>query len=130
MDHSNLGSYSDSPDRKPLGRYLLEAGLLSPSQLRAALQQQQYTRQALGEILVLRGWIKQSVINLVVETLQVSPEENELRVVIRPGKKIAAQGVIKNSGQNSIVNKDDSPSKLLEEDTDVCSIEDDEIASS
>lgn len=122
MAHSTFSS-SDSCERKPLGRYLLEAGLLSPSQLRLALQEQQYTRQALGEILVLRGWVKQSVIDLVVQTLQLTPEESELRVVIRPGKKIAAQGVIKNAGQNSILNKDDSPSKWSEQDTDVYSIE-------
>ena len=51
--------------RKPLGRYLVESGLLSQSQLDIALRDQQYSGYALGEILVLRGWIQQSVTYIV-----------------------------------------------------------------
>lgn len=95
--------------RKPLGRYLVESGLLSQSQLDIALRDQQYSGYALGEILVLRGWIQQSVIDLVVRKLQPVSDgtQSELRVVIAPGQT-GARGIVAKEGTTTIVTEDDS----------------------
>ena len=45
--------------RKRIGEILLAADLVSPAQIDVALQDQQYNSLHLGEILALRGWIKQ-----------------------------------------------------------------------
>lgn len=45
--------------RKRIGEILLAANLVSPAQIEVALQDQQYNQLQLGEILALRGWIKQ-----------------------------------------------------------------------
>jgi hypothetical protein len=45
--------------RKRIGEILLAADLVSPAQIDVALQDQQYNQLHLGEILALRGWIKQ-----------------------------------------------------------------------
>ena len=45
--------------RKRIGEILLAADLVSPAQINVALQDQQYHQLHLGEILALRGWIKQ-----------------------------------------------------------------------
>ena len=45
--------------RRPLGEILVEAGLLSSSQIEVALMDQQYNSQLLfGETLALRGWLR------------------------------------------------------------------------
>jgi uncharacterized protein YjbI with pentapeptide repeats len=47
------------PARKPLGELLIEAGLISAIQLELALQDQEEEKLKVGEILAMRGWIKQ-----------------------------------------------------------------------
>jgi hypothetical protein len=44
---------------KRIGEILLAADLVSPAQINVALQDQQYHQLHLGEILAIRGWIKQ-----------------------------------------------------------------------
>ncbi len=44
---------------KPLGQILVEAGLISMSQIELALKEQKQTNLKIGEILTLHGWIKQ-----------------------------------------------------------------------
>ena len=52
---------------QPLGEVLVDAGLLSSSQIESALQEQRYNPQFLiGEILSLRGWIKQDTADFFV----------------------------------------------------------------
>lgn len=53
---------------KPLGSILWEAGLVTPAQIEVALQDQQYYRLPLGEILALHGWIQQKTADFFVET--------------------------------------------------------------
>jgi len=110
VDSSDLETSSaDALYRKPLGRYLVESGLLSQSQLDIALRDQQYSGYPLGEILVLRGWIQQSVIDLVVRKLQPVSDgtQSELRVVIAPGQT-GARGIVAKEGATTIVTEDDS----------------------
>lgn len=53
---------------KPLGSILWEAGLVTPAQIEVALQDQQYYRLPLGEILALHGWIQQKTADFFAET--------------------------------------------------------------
>ena len=52
---------------KPLGLILREAGLITPAQIEVALQDQQYYRLPLGEILSLHGWIRQETADFFAE---------------------------------------------------------------
>jgi hypothetical protein len=54
---------SYDPTDKRLGSYLIDAGLLSPSQVDVALSDQASTGMRFGEIIVERGWIKQQTID-------------------------------------------------------------------
>ena len=53
--------------KKPLGQILIEAGLISISQIELALQEQKYNDLRIGEILVLHGWIKQQTVDFLAE---------------------------------------------------------------
>ena len=52
---------------KQIGRYLVEAGLLSPAQVELALADQEQTGMRFGEILVCRGWLKQQTIEFLMQ---------------------------------------------------------------
>jgi hypothetical protein len=54
---------SYDPTDKRLGSYLIDAGLLSPSQVDVALSDQASTGLRFGEIIVERGWVKQQTID-------------------------------------------------------------------
>ncbi len=54
---------SYDPTDKRLGSYLIDAGLLSPSQVDVALSDQASTGLRFGEIVVERGWVKQQTID-------------------------------------------------------------------
>ena len=54
---------------KPLGFYLLEAGLVNSEQLKIALDEQKVTTTRLGEILSNHGWMKQKTIEYVMEKI-------------------------------------------------------------
>lgn len=58
---------------KPLGSYLVEAGLLTPAQIEVALIDQAFTQMRFGEILAARGWVKQQTIDYLVQKV-VLPE--------------------------------------------------------
>lgn len=68
---------NNSYQQKPLGRYLVEAGLITPTQLQVALEAQKQENRRLGEILVQHGWVeKQSIENLMERV--VIPERQDL----------------------------------------------------
>ena len=56
-------SASSDNFNKPIGQILIEAGLISISQIELALQEQEQYGLKLGEILVSHGWIKQETID-------------------------------------------------------------------
>lgn len=61
------------PELKRLGSYLVEAGLLTQVQIDVALADQEATGVRFGDILVLRGWIKEQTIEYFMRKL-VLPE--------------------------------------------------------
>ena len=54
---------AQSPEKKPLGQTLIEAGLISISQIELALQEQKQNDLRIGEILVAHGWISSKTID-------------------------------------------------------------------
>ncbi|MEL6930038.1 MAG: pentapeptide repeat-containing protein, partial [Cyanobacteria bacterium J06600_6] len=54
---------------KPLGKVLLEAGLISISQIELALQEQTKSQLRIGEIFVEHGWIKQQTVDFFADSL-------------------------------------------------------------
>ena len=63
---------STQPSTKPIGELLIEAGLLSSSQVELALQEQEANPQFLfGEIVALKGWLKHNTINFFVRDWQI-----------------------------------------------------------
>ncbi|HEY9832430.1 MAG TPA: WecB/TagA/CpsF family glycosyltransferase [Stenomitos sp.] len=59
------------PDDKHLGRYLVEAGLLTPLQLKTALSEQQVTGLRLSELIVRKRWLKQQTVEFLMEKLLI-----------------------------------------------------------
>ena len=66
-------SHPDIKSNKPLGAYLIEAGLLSEAQVGVALADQGATSMLFGEILVTRGWVKAQTIEYLMQKI-VIPE--------------------------------------------------------
>lgn len=63
---------------KPIGDYLVEAGLLSPSQVAVALNDQAMTGMRFGEILAARGWVKEQTIEFIFDKI-IEPERRSLQ---------------------------------------------------
>ncbi|WP_337885796.1 hypothetical protein [Fischerella thermalis] len=61
---------------KPLGMYLVEAELITPTELNIALEEQKVSGKLLGEILVKLGFIKQPTIEYFMEKV-VLPERQK-----------------------------------------------------
>lgn len=79
MAANNLHSTSagNSPSPKPLGQYLVEAGLLNEAQIRVALADQQVTGMRFGDVLVARGWMKEQTVEYLMRKVVV-PERRRL----------------------------------------------------
>lgn len=58
---------SPKPDPKPLGQYLVEAKLLTPAHIEVALYDQRERGHRLGDILAMRGWVKEEIIEWIVQ---------------------------------------------------------------
>ncbi len=67
INHS-LGQQSQAVKQKPIGKLLIEAGLVSKTQLELALQDQEnFPNLRLGEIMAMRGWINSQTADFFVE---------------------------------------------------------------
>lgn len=60
---------------RPLGAYLVEAGLLTDAQVGVALADQNVTAMLFGEIVVARGWVKEQTIEFIMKKV-VLPERD------------------------------------------------------
>lgn len=72
-------SQSDISKRKekPIGVYLVEAGLITPVQVKLALDEQKVAPRRLGEILAARGWVKSPTIEYLMKKV-VLPERRKV----------------------------------------------------
>ena len=59
---------------KPLGAYLIEAGIVNSVQIDLALNEQKLSQRRLGEILSAWGWVEQQTIEYLIEKI-VLPEQ-------------------------------------------------------
>jgi chorismate-pyruvate lyase len=67
---------AQSPKKfKPIGVYLVEAGLLKTEQLHEALTQQKLTPLPIGNILASQGWVKQKTIEYLMEKVICSERQ-------------------------------------------------------
>jgi hypothetical protein len=64
---------TSKPQIKPIGRYLVEAGIVTSAQVEIALNEQKHSGRRLGEILVSHGWVEQPTIEYLMEKV-VLPE--------------------------------------------------------
>jgi len=64
---------------KPIGSYLVEAGLLTQAHVDVALVDQAATGMRFGDILVLRGWIKEQTIEYLMKKIIVPEREATAR---------------------------------------------------
>jgi len=64
---------TSKPQIKPIGIYLVEAGLVTSAQVEIALNEQKHSGRRLGEILVSHGWVEQPTIDYLMEKV-VLPE--------------------------------------------------------
>lgn len=63
---------------KPLGVYLIEAGIVTPDQVKIALNEQKLSqKQRLGEILSSHGWVEQQTIEYLVDKV-ILPERQTI----------------------------------------------------
>jgi hypothetical protein len=62
---------------KPLGHYLLEAGLITHEKLSLALNEQRASGQRLGAVIAANGWVNEQTIEYIVERL-ITPERQTL----------------------------------------------------
>jgi len=63
---------------KPLGVYLVEAGIVTPDQVKIALNEQKLSqKQRLGEILSSHGWVEQQTIEYLVDKV-ILPERQTI----------------------------------------------------
>ncbi|HEY9711329.1 MAG TPA: hypothetical protein V6D48_24180 [Oculatellaceae cyanobacterium] len=63
------------PQRKPLGMYLVEAGLVTSTQVETALNEQKQSGKRLGEILASHGWVEQQTIEYLMKKVVVPARE-------------------------------------------------------
>jgi hypothetical protein len=75
-DRTPSSDPSTAANRKRLGGYLVEAGLLTPGQIDVALNDQKLTGMRFGEILAARGWVKQQTIEYLMKKV-VLPEQQQ-----------------------------------------------------
>lgn len=58
----------------PIGYYLKNAALLDDKQIEIILQEQKHNQQKFGVLAAQKGWIKQSTINFLVDSLSKAPQ--------------------------------------------------------
>lgn len=68
-----------TPNHKRIGGYLIEAGLLTPSQVDVALNDQKMTGMRFGDILAARGWVKQQTIEYLMTKVILPERHTETR---------------------------------------------------
>lgn len=64
---------------KPLGTYLVDAGLLSPGQVEVILADQKQMEMPFGEIASARGWVKQQTIEYFMRKVVVPERTSTTR---------------------------------------------------
>jgi uncharacterized protein YjbI with pentapeptide repeats len=77
MKDSQSSNSNSTFTNKPLGEILMEAGLISASQIEMALKEQQVYSMKIGEIFALHNWLKQETADFFVDKLPYLAKEPE-----------------------------------------------------
>ncbi len=77
---------------KPLGAYLVEAGLLNDAQVTVALTDQDLTSMSFGEIVVTRGWVKEQTIEYLMQKVILPERKSVESPLIELESGLARQG--------------------------------------
>lgn len=91
--------------QKPLGEYLVEAGLITPTQVDIALDEQKVNRRRLGEILVLRGWVEQQTIEYLMENVVLPQRAVKENSDYRGSKKQGEKKIDQQRGMNLLYSR-------------------------
>ncbi len=75
-----LSNQAFAATHKPLGAYLVEAGLLTDAQVGVALADQGTTFLPFGEIVVTRGWVKEQTIEYLMQKVIIPERSSECSV--------------------------------------------------
>ena len=80
MQYQNDDLSKNKSKYKLFGSYFIEAGLVTSNQITEALieQQNQYPHKKIGEILVIRGWLRPTTLDYFVKKI-IEPEREEQR---------------------------------------------------
>jgi hypothetical protein len=80
---NRISTIARQPDIKRLGAYLIDAGLITPSQVDVALNDQEFMDDGMrfGDVLVARGWVKQQTLDYLIAKV-VEPEQLIARRVV------------------------------------------------
>lgn len=93
---------SGKQQKKPLGEYLIEAGLINLDQLKVALIRQKASDKRLGEIVADLGWVQQQTIEYLIEKV-VLPEQRVVKNKLFP--------FYRNKGNNLALVKPNIPAR-------------------
>jgi hypothetical protein len=122
-----VGTFHQSARNKPIGAYLIEAGLLSTAQVEVILTDQQCTELKFGEIAALRGWIKQQTVEYLMSKI-ISPErhnqtqpslhQSQQQTILLPGQRLPEREILnaihqplpRNQSQETFVQTSPEPS--------------------
>jgi len=94
----DASSAEQRQDRKRLGGYLVEAGLLTTAQVDVALNDQKMTGMRFGEILAARGWVKQQTIEYFMAKVVMPERETIQPQTAEPPKERLSRSATGQSG--------------------------------
>lgn len=107
---------------KRLGNYLVEAELLTPAQIEVALADQKATGARLGEILSMRGWIKQGTIEFLMKKVilpdrktpqpsGLEPNPNSIKSAVQAAEDINSKATFVDASISAVQAAEDVNSK-------------------
>lgn len=107
---------SPSPQRKRLGGYLVEAGLLTPAQVDVALNDQKITGMRFGEILAARGWVKQQTIEYLMQKVVVPEQQAQepTHAQASPQANSNGRSPLETTRENGAISQPTEPTKTTD----------------
>jgi hypothetical protein len=103
-----------TPRRKRLGGYLVEAGLLTSSQVDVALNDQKLTGMRFGEILAARGWVKQQTIEYFMEKVILPEQEAIIRAQSQEQQKLRESSLPYNRSTQNTIWESEAPASSVQ----------------
>lgn len=94
---------------RPLGAYLVEAGLLTDAQVGVALADQSITSMLFGEIIVARGWLKEQTVEFIMNKVVLperSPQADDMQDCLTHRRRpISGQAAVKSQSRPASIDQ-------------------------